>query len=259
MSTTIETLQEQLRQLRWAETARELPTIMREAEQASWTYRELISQLTKYELQQRDQKNFAKRLKWANFPFMKALNEFDLSEQKSLTSRQLKKLEELTWLEQMFNIIFLGPPGAGKTHLAIGVGIEALARGFQVIFITMGDLVNILKTEEYVRNSKAQLKRIRQSDLLIIDDLMYMAMDQREANLLFHLINHLYERSSIILTSNKSPEQWTELIGDEGITTAILDRLLHRVEIINLNNESFRMKNRVGIFDEKQDKKSVQS
>ncbi|EIJ80380.1 transposase (27) [Bacillus methanolicus PB1] len=94
-----------------------------------------------------------------------------------------------------------------------------------------------------------QLKRIKGSDLVIIDDLMYMAMDQREANVLFHLINHLYERSSIILTSNKGLEQWGELMGDQGITTAILDRLLHRVEVIQLNdNDSYRIKHRTTIF-----------
>lgn len=259
MSISIESLEENLKQLRWVETSKELANILKDAEKASLTYRELLLKLTNHELHKRDEKNITRRLKWARFPFVKTLADFDLSKQESLTKRQLKELEELSWLEQMFNIILLGPPGAGKTHLAIGIGLEAIQKGFQVVFVTMGDLVNMLKTEEYVRNSQVQLKRIRKADLLIIDDLMYMAMDQREANFLFHLINHLYEQSSIILTSNKSPEQWTELIGDEGITTAILDRLLHRVEVINLNNESFRMKHRVGIFDEKKDKKSVQS
>lgn len=91
------------------------------------------------------------------------------------------------------------------------------------------------------------MKRLRASDLVIIDDLMYMAMDQR-ANLFFQMINHLYEQSSIILTSNKSPDQWGELMGDEGITTAILDRLLHRVEVIHMNGDSYRMKNRQNLF-----------
>ena len=92
------------------------------------------------------------------------------------------------------------------------------------------------------------MKRVQSSDLVIIDDLMYMAMDQREANLFFQMINHLYEQSSIILTSNKSPDQWGELMGDEGITTAILDRLLHRVEVIHMNGDSYRMKNRQNLF-----------
>lgn len=112
----------------------------------------------------------------------------------------------------------------------------------------MGELVQLLKTQEFTHKSQVQLKRLQTSDLVIIDDLMYMAMDQREANLFFQLVNHLYERSSIILTSNKSPEQWTELMGDQGIMTAILDRLLHRVEVIHMNNDSYRMKNRQHIF-----------
>ncbi|GIN61624.1 hypothetical protein J27TS8_16170 [Robertmurraya siralis] len=119
----------------------------------------------------------------------------------------------------------------------------------------MGKLIHLLKTEEYIRKSQTQLKRLKESDMVIIDDLMYMAMDQREVNLLFHLINYLYERSSIILTSNKGPEEWGELLGDQGITTAILDRLLHRVEVIQLNeNDSYRIKHRTTIFG----KESVQ-
>ena len=115
----------------------------------------------------------------------------------------------------------------------------------------MGDLTSILKSEDYLRKSQLKLKRIREADLIIIDDLMYMAMDQHEANLFFHLINHLYERSSIILTSNKGPEEWGELLGDQGITTAILDRLLHRSEIIHLNGSSHRIKYRQSLFQEK--------
>ena len=255
MSETIRTLQDQFKQLRLSETAIELPTILRQAEQASWTYREFIQEIVSYELKKREEKSIEKRMKWAKFPYIKTLKEFDLTEQQSLSNRQLTQLEELNWLEEQYNIILLGPPGVGKTHISIGIGIEAILKGFQVMFITMGELVNLLKTEEYIRKSQVQLNRIRKSDLVIIDDLMYMAMDQREANLFFHLINYLYERSSIILTSNKSPDQWTELMGDEGITTAILDRLLHRVEVINLNNDSYRMKHRVSLFDNE----SVQS
>jgi len=255
MNLTITTLQEQFKLLRLSETAIELPTILRKAEQASWTYQEFIEEILKHELGKREEKSIEKRMKWARFPYLKTIKDFDLTEQESISNRQLTQLEELNWLEQQYNLILLGPPGVGKTHLAVGIGIEAIQRGFQVMFITMGELVIHLKTEEYVRKSQVQLNRIRASDLVIIDDLMYMAMDQREANLFFHLINHLYERSSIILTSNKSPDQWTELMGDEGITTAILDRLLHRVEVVKFNDESYRMKHRVSMFDSE----SVQS
>lgn len=248
MNDSLENLQNGFKQLRLTETANELPNLLRKAEQASWTYREIVQEIIQYELMKREEKSVEKRMKWAKFPFLKTTKDFNLEEQKSLSHRQLNQLEELNWLEQQFNLILLGPPGSGKTHLSIALGITAIQKGFQVMFVTMRDLITLLKTQEYTRKSQVQVNRIQTSDLVIIDDLMYMAMDQREANLFFHLINHLYERSSIILTSNKSPDEWGELLGDEGITTAILDRILHRVEVIHLDEDSHRMKHRQSIF-----------
>jgi len=243
MNDSMDALQSQFRQLRLVETASELPELFRKAEQASWTYRELVQEIVCFELRKREEKNVQKRLKWAKFPYHKTLTEFDLSDQTSLSKRQLTQLQELTWLEQQYNLIFLGPSGVGKTHLSI-----AFQKGFQVTFVTMGELLSLLKTEEFTRKAQVQLNRIRASDLVIIDDLMYMAMDQREATLFFHLINHLYERSSIILTSNKSPDQWGELLGDEGVAMAILDRILHRAEVVHMNEASYRMKHRQSMF-----------
>lgn len=116
----------------------------------------------------------------------------------------------------------------------------------------MGQLIHVLKTEEVTRKSQTKMKRIRASNLVIIDDLMFMAMDTREANLFFHLINDLYDKSSIILTSNKGPNEWGELLGDPAITTAILDRILHRAEVIHFReDDSYRMKHHSTIFQEK--------
>lgn len=256
MTGSVHTLQEHFRHLRMAETADGLPMLLRNAEKSSWTYLEFLQELLGHELKCREKKNMEKRLKWAKFPYIKTLDEFNVEEQVSLSTRQLNQLRELNWLEQQYNMILLGPPGTGKTHISIGVGYEAIRKGYKVSFSTMGELVHLLKTEEYIRKSQMELKRLKEADLVIIDDLMYMAMDPREANLFFHLINHLYERSSIILTSNKGPDQWGELMGDQGITTAILDRLLHRVEVIQLNeNDSYRIKNRITIFG----KESVQN
>lgn len=248
MSKSVTEIQQHFRKLRMAETADGLPEILRKAEQNSWTYLEFIEQLTTFELKKREEKSIEKRLNWARFPYHRPIQRFRVEEQDAITERQLKQLREYEWLEQNYNLILLGPPGAGKTLLSVGLGIEAIHKGFQVYFITMGELIQLLKTEEYVNKSRIQLKRLHDSDLIIIDDIMYMAMDQREATLFFQLIHKLYEQSSLILTSNRSPEEWTEIVGNQGMMTAILDRLLHRVEVIHMNNESHRLKNQQKIF-----------
>lgn len=248
MNYSVEDLQGQFQRLRMTETSKELPAFLRKAESNSWTYQEFLRELLTYEERRREEKMIDRHLRMAKFPYQKTLEEFDLKEQPSISERQLRQLRELSWLEESFNLIFLGPPGVGKTHIAIGLGLEAILKGYRVSFISMGELIPLLKTEEYLRKSQLQMKKIRDADLVIIDDLMYMAMDQNEANLFFHLVNHLYERSSIILTSNKGPEEWGELLGDQGITTAILDRLLHRSEVLHLDGDSHRIKHRQTLF-----------
>lgn len=250
MSKSVADIQQAFKQLRLAETAEGLPELLRQAEQVSWTYLEFLEELTTLELRRREEKSIEKRLSWARFPYHKPLHMFQLEEQAAITERQMKQLQEFQWLEQSYNLILLGPPGAGKTLLAVGLGIEAIQKGFQVYFITMGELIQLLKTEEFTHRSKIQLKRLRTSDLIIIDDVMYMALDQREATLFFQLVHQLYEQSSLILTSNRSPEEWTELVDNQGMMTAILDRLLHRVEVIHMNNESHRLKHQQRIFTE---------
>lgn len=248
MSEKVENLQNQLKSLTLTEAAKMVPAMIQQAESEEWSYRQFLGKLLGHEQKRREEKQMEKRLKWAAFPYLKTLEEFDLNEQQSLSRKQFTQLSELNWLDQMFNLILLGPPGVGKTHLAIGLGWEAIQKGYKVAFVSMGELIHTLKTEEITRRSQTRLKRIREANLVIIDDLMFMAMDPKEANLFFHLINELYNSSSIILTSNKGPSDWGELIGDPAITTAILDRIAHRSEIVHLNGDSYRMKYRTSIF-----------
>ncbi len=248
MTATIRDLEKQLRTLQLTETATQLPELISEAERKDVSYQEFIGSLLTHEQQRREEKQIQLYMKWAAFPYHKTVDEFDVSEQTGLSQKQLNQLKELVWLDQLYNLILLRPPGVGKTHLSVGLGIEALNRGYQVSFVTMGGLVHILKTASITRNSQTKKKRILKSDLVIIDDLMYMAINQQEATLFFHLITELYDQTTLIFTSNKGPDDWGELLGDPGMTTAILDRILHRAEVIHLDGDSYRMKYRKTVF-----------
>jgi len=245
----IETLESMLRTLKMYHTAENIDIIIERSRGKSLSNERFLEEFLSEEIKGRESRRLEKRLKQALFPEYKTLLEFNLDEQRSLSKKQLNQLKELIWLEQGYNIILLGPPGVGKTHLSIGIGIEAINNGYKVRFTTMADLVHLLKTQEISTVSRNKVNRIIDSDLFIIDDLMFMAMEKQEANLFFQLINKLYGQTSIIITSNKGPEEWGELLGDAAITTAILDRIVHKCEVVNfLDDDSYRVKHRQSIF-----------
>lgn len=250
MTQSIESIRAMLKTLKLYHTADIMNELFEKARNQSLTYEKFLDEVLREEIKERETRKLGKRLKQAFFPEYKTLADFNLSEQQSLSQRQLNQLKELSWLEQGYNIIFLGPPGVGKSHLSVGIGIEAINNGYKVRFTSMADLIHLLKTQEISSASRNKVKRIVESDLLIIDDLMFMAMEKHEANLFFQLINKLYGQTSIIITSNKGPEEWGELLGDAAITTAILDRIIHKCEIVNFfNDDSYRIKHRQSIFD----------
>lgn len=248
MSAEIDQLRNDMKRLKITEAAAVVEERLLEAQVTEPSYQVFLTNLVQHEIKKREEKQLGRLYKLAAFPEYKPLDDFDLSEQQSLSKKQLKQLQELIWLEQAYNLILLGPPGVGKTCLSIGLGIEAISRGYRVTFIQMDELIRLLKTEEISRNSRAKVKRMVGSDLVIIDDLMFMAIDRHEANLFFQLINKLYAQTSIIITSNKGPEDWGDILGDPAITTAILDRLIHKSEVIHLTGDSYRMKHRQTIF-----------
>jgi DNA replication protein DnaC len=232
MSEPYEGLQEKCRTLRLAETAKELPNLLREAESKGWTYHEFIHEVLSYETRCRERKNCEKLMKWAEFPETLTFEGFRLKEQSAVGEKQLNVLKELTWVDECFTLIMMGPTGAGKTHLSTALGIHAIEHGYQVSFISMERLTYILKSKEYISKSRTRYKRIISSDLIIIDDVMYMAYEPQDAHLFFQFIYEMYDKAAFILTSNKGPNEWGKFLGNPTLTTAILDRLLHRSEIL---------------------------
>jgi DNA replication protein DnaC len=154
----------------------------------------------------------------------------------------------MEWIDRMYNLIFLGPPGVGKTHLAISLGYKAVEAGYKVSFTTMDKLMHTLKTQEISRRSKGKMNRILSSSLVIIDELGYLPISRDEANMFFQLVSVLHEQASMIITSNKGFEDWSELMGDPALTTAILDRISYRCELFNMNGKSYRLEHRESLF-----------
>lgn len=212
------------------------------------TNEEYLLEVLRAERAAREERATRDRLKQARLPAFKSFEEFDTDFQKGVTRKQLDLLAKLEWIDGLYNLILIGPPGTGKTHTALAVGNKAVQDGYNVAFHTMDTLVHILKTREISQKSQARLRWIKKCQLLIIDELGYLPVSRGEANFFFSLISELYENTSIVLTSNKGFDGWAEILGDAVLATALLDRLTHRCQILNFSDESYRLANRKQIF-----------
>lgn len=163
--------------------------------------------------------------------------------------KQLKQIRELKWLEQNYNLVLMGPSGTGKTFLAAGLCFDATEQGYRAYFKTMESLVKVLKMKDITRTASVEYKRIIKAHLLVIDDIMMFPVTRQEAVAFFNLINELHDKTSLIITTNKSPKEWADFLEDTVLTTAILDRILFRCDIVKLSGKSYRMKNRISFFD----------
>ena len=184
------------------------------------------------------------RRKRANLPAEKTLEIFDFGFQRSVSKEQMIRLSDMTWVEQAFNICFLGPPGIGKTHLALTLAVQALNLGYAVAFSTLDELMVTLKTSQISTASKRRIKILNSAALVIIDEVGFMPLSTTEANLFFGFVSSMAEKTSLIITSNKGFDEWADFLGDATITTAILDRLIHHCEIINMTGNSYRLQHR---------------
>jgi DNA replication protein DnaC len=244
----LSSVQEQLCSLSMKHASKELESILGDAHHQEWTPLQTLQALLTVELENRQDSGRLRRLKAANLPFHKTLDDFDFGFQNSVLKRQMQQLTEMAWLEGAYNIMFLGPPGVGKSHLAVALGIAAVNAGYRVYFTQMDQLVQFLKTETISRRSKQQLRVLYNANLVILDEVGFQPISRQEANLLFGLINRLYQQTSVILTSNKGFEEWGEFLGDPVITAAMLDRLMHKCELFNMTGDSYRLKHRESIF-----------
>jgi len=217
-----------------------------EAEKAAktkLTYQDYLLRLVESEVLSKIDRSVNRRIQIAGFPQIKRLEEFDFSYQPQLDEKLIRELSEINFLAEAFNIIFLGPPGVGKTHLAIALGIKAAMKRKRVAFYTAENITLALSTAEVNGTLNKLLESLTRLDLLIIDELGYLELNKKTATLFFRLIAKRYEKGSIIVTSNKPFEEWGQIFQDDVVASAILDRLLHHCHPFLIQGKSFRMKN----------------
>jgi DNA replication protein DnaC len=226
-----------------------LPTFMAEyAKQAAQCAAEnkphvqYLSRLAELELIERERKMIERRIKAAKFPAIKSLDSFDFKAMPSLNKTQVLELARCEYLDRFENVIALGPSGTGKTHIALGLGLAACQKGLNVRFITAAALVHELIEATEEKHLLRLQKQLASQHLLIIDELGFVPLSKTGAELLFEVISQCYERGSLIITSNLPFEEWTQTFGSERLTGALLDRLTHHIHILEMNGESFRLK-----------------
>lgn len=212
---------------------------------------EALYELTTFERDLRNERAMHACVKVANFPYIKTFEDFDFSYQPSIHKEQILDFKNLRFLEKAENILLLGTPGVGKTHLATSIGIEAAKNRNSTYFINCNDLLLQLKRAHIENRLETRLKFFTKYKLLIIDEVGFLPLDSESSNLLFQVITRRYEKHSTIITTNKSLSRWGEVFGDNVLANAILDRLLHHSYVINITGRSYRTKDKISMIEDK--------
>src|SRR5438445_11313117 len=244
MTTAIEQLQSALNGLGLKAIEPRLENLLEQASKAEPSYADFLRDILNCEVEARRTRYLRARLQLAHLPFVKNFEQFDFSFQPSIDERQIRELRSLRFIHEASNVIFLGPPGVGKTHLSVALAEAAIRAGLGAYFITAHDLATDLGRAYREGRLDRRMRIYLAPKVLVIDEVGYLPLDDLGTTIFFQLVSARYERGSIILTSNKSYGDWGSIFGDSIIATAILDRLLHHSTTINIRGESYRLKDR---------------
>jgi DNA replication protein DnaC len=239
-------LKDQLIQLGLHAMANQFEAEAEIAAQSELSYTTYLARLVEAQLADKTDRSVNARVHRARFPMLRTMEEFDFTFQPGLAAARVRELANLAFVDQAANVLFIGGPGVGKTHLAIALALKACAARRSVLFTEATDLLDQLAAAEVSQTLGKLLDRLRRLDLLVIDELGYLPIDGRRANLFFQLVATRYTKGAIIITSNVSFDGWGRVFGDEVIASAVLDRLLHQSHIFAINGPSYRLKDKRG-------------
>jgi DNA replication protein DnaC len=237
-----ERVQEAWKRLQLPHLRETLPAVLSEAAQANWTYLEFLDQVLGRELDTKHAKRIRMGLQIAHFPSVRTLEGFDFALQPSVDERLVRELAMGHFLAHGQNVLLFGPPGVGKTHLAIGLGRKLVELGHSVRFTTATALLTVLSKAESEGSLAEKLTEFAKPRLLILDELGYLPFERRSAHLFFQLVNRRYEKGSLLVTTNQRVSEWGTVFGDDVLATAILDRLLHHSHTLMITGESYRLR-----------------
>ena len=249
METKTENLCSLARQLKLTGAGGVMNDLLISAQQKQISYLDFAFGLFNAEIDHRNQQNLAKRLRNAKLPANHDLDLWQENHLGGISRKQVTQLRECVWLEQNFNIILMGPSGTGKSFIGAGLCYEALLKGYKACFRTMEQLNHLLKMKDITKSAAREYAVLLNADLVVIDDIMMFPIERKQSVTLFNLIDHLHQNASVVVTTNKSPDEWVKVLDDEVLAAAILDRLLFKCEVVKLSGKSYRLENRKTIFE----------